>query len=722
MVFSPFGAAADGGTIVGMQITSGTPTPRTRTARRIVALLGSLALAVAGGVAGPVAAAERAKPDFRETGRQANLGAAEVLEATGASSISFAVVSDGKIVWSSSVGVIDDAGTKPSAETLYGIGSVSKLFATTAVMQLVDAGKVSLDAPVTDYITDFRMASPEYRQITVRMLLNHTAGLPGTDYTNAFSPEPYLGYADQILGALTSQRLKTTPGSMAVYCNDCFTLAGILVERVSGQTYPEYVTQNILQPLGMRLSRYGTEVLADGTYARVLADDGLLPAELTSIYASGGLMSTPNEMARFASMLMNDGVLNGTRILSKAAVREMGRSQLPTTLTGPRPAFFTYGLGWDSVAEPGLAAVGQQAWLKGGDTSQYHAGFTVAPQAKLAAVALAAGTNVSSEVLETLSQRILLTALVDKGLLDAFPEPVSKPLPKTVAATAADISNITGIYLAQGAAERVVSLGGNRVSLESYQDGGWVRSPAVFTLRSDGKFWLNGAPPADASALSLSRGWGRTFLIITQTRGSGHYRQEIVLGQKVTSAGSLSPAWQQRVGDVWLMVNSRPQSDDWSALPAVTFTEIPGLPGYLWMSGATAPSPVDTQVSDDLGAMFVTVPNALGRDLNDVQVVAREDGDWLKIGRSVFRPISTVPVLSGPSNTVRIDAADVAEWRTVTSAQTATMRGSGMWKAYSADGVAIGNGTVDGASVALPANAYLALFGAAGSTIDIRLK
>lgn len=121
---------------------------------------------------------------------------------------------------------------------MYGIGSVSKVFAAMAAMKLVDQGKIDLDAPLVQYLPDFRMAAPEYPQITVRMLLNHSAGFAGTDYRNGFTNAPVPGYAAQVQQALATQRLKHQPGEMAVYCNDCFTMIEPLVAAVSGQPYP----------------------------------------------------------------------------------------------------------------------------------------------------------------------------------------------------------------------------------------------------------------------------------------------------------------------------------------------------------------------------------------------------------------------------------------------------------------------------------------------------
>ena len=93
-------------------------------------------------------------------------------------------------------------------------------------MQLAEAGRVSLDAPVTRYLKDFKMADERYRQITVRMLLNHSSGLMGSHFENAMlfgDADPVA--ADSLLEQLSTQRLKADPGAYSVYCNDGFTLA-----------------------------------------------------------------------------------------------------------------------------------------------------------------------------------------------------------------------------------------------------------------------------------------------------------------------------------------------------------------------------------------------------------------------------------------------------------------------------------------------------------------
>lgn len=105
------------------------------------------------------------------------------------------------------------------------------------------------------------------------MLLDHSAGLPGSDYYNTLTTAPNPDYmARQFLAGLATQRLKTTPGSMSVYFNDCFTLAELVVEAVSGEAYDEYVTDRIFVPLGMTHSRFPTAVFADDAYAHAYTD------------------------------------------------------------------------------------------------------------------------------------------------------------------------------------------------------------------------------------------------------------------------------------------------------------------------------------------------------------------------------------------------------------------------------------------------------------------
>ena len=120
---------------------------------------------------------------------------------------------------------------------MYGIASVSKMLATVATMKLVDQGLVSLDAPFAHYVPSFTMLSPGYRDVTVRMLLDHSSGFPGSAYGDANTSVYYPGYLQEVMDTLAQSRLKYTPGFMSVYCNDGFTMIEALVPAVTGKSY-----------------------------------------------------------------------------------------------------------------------------------------------------------------------------------------------------------------------------------------------------------------------------------------------------------------------------------------------------------------------------------------------------------------------------------------------------------------------------------------------------
>lgn len=121
---------------------------------------------------------------------------------------------------------------------------------------LVDTHKVDIDQPLTTYIKDFTMADERYKQITPRMLLNHSLGLYGAHYKNSmlFNDNDTENH-DELLLRLRSETLKSNPGEYSVYSNDSFQLLEILVERVSGLSYTEFLAKHISAPLGLNSTK-----------------------------------------------------------------------------------------------------------------------------------------------------------------------------------------------------------------------------------------------------------------------------------------------------------------------------------------------------------------------------------------------------------------------------------------------------------------------------------
>ena len=190
--------------------------------KRCAALLMALVLSLSLSVPALAAQTDDAAPSLEDTAVSAALA---TLEYGGATSVQYALWKDGEILLSGSSGVYSKSEDRAlTDDILYGIGSISKIYTTVAILQLAQQGDVSLDVPVTRYLPQFRMADPRYRDITVRMLLNHSSGLMGSGLSGAILFDDADDSAvDELLEALSTQRLVADPGAYSVYCNDGFT-------------------------------------------------------------------------------------------------------------------------------------------------------------------------------------------------------------------------------------------------------------------------------------------------------------------------------------------------------------------------------------------------------------------------------------------------------------------------------------------------------------------
>ncbi|MDD5629627.1 MAG: serine hydrolase, partial [Elusimicrobia bacterium] len=276
-----------------------------------LALLRAPASGAEGPYAAAIAAARRSLWQAVNSGRCASATAA--------------IMADGKVVYSEGFAMADRERAVPvDRDTRFNMGSISKVYVAAAIMLLVDDGKVALDQPVTEYLPDFKMADERYQKITVRMLLNHTSGLPGTQAANSVAFAYHEKFRQETLATLAQAHLKHEPGARAVYCNDGFTLAEMIVERRSGQKYPEFLAQRVFKPLG--LERTGVSV-GDlrGQPAALYYDPQTgkpHPLESLSLLGAGGLSATSEDLCRFAEVFQP-----GTRLFRDASLAEMRKAQ-----------------------------------------------------------------------------------------------------------------------------------------------------------------------------------------------------------------------------------------------------------------------------------------------------------------------------------------------------------------------------------------------------------
>jgi CubicO group peptidase (beta-lactamase class C family) len=266
--------------------------------------------------------------------------------------VSLAIVEGNQIVHLRGFGRARPGGEAPSPETPFFIGSCTKSFTALAVMQLVEAGKVELDAPVQRYLPWFRVADPQASaQMTVRHLLNQTSGLPVLPSEAAladFDDSPDA--TERLVRALSTLKLTRPVGSKFEYSNTNYNVLGLIVEAASGKSYSDYIQQHIFDPLEMRHS-YTSKAAAqrDGLAVGYRYWFGVpIPVPDLSIptgsLPSGQLISSAEDMAHYLVAYLNGGRYCGTQILSQAGTDELTRGEAEWKEMGSLIGY--YGMGW----------------------------------------------------------------------------------------------------------------------------------------------------------------------------------------------------------------------------------------------------------------------------------------------------------------------------------------------------------------------------------------
>ncbi len=327
-------------------------------------------------------------------------------------SATVAIMVDGKIVYAEGFGMANrERGIPVTKATLFNIGSISKVHVATAIMLLVDDGKVSLDKPVTYYLPEFKMADDRYKKITVRMLLNHVSGLPGTEGSNSFGFKYDDKVKQETINTLSRAHLKHAPGAMDVYCNDGFTLAEMIVEKVSKQSYMEFLEKRMFRPLGLKNTGIGVGEIKGKPVAFYYdpKTGKKHPAETLSVLGAGGLSSTAEDLCRFADSFSAAG-----KLLKKGSLSEMRKAQ-PSEFRGKlRNPTISFGLGWDLVSLPQYDAAGIQLLGKSGGTGNYSSMLFTVPDKRISVAVIVAGKG--SNAMEV-ALDIMDAVMVKKNLL-----------------------------------------------------------------------------------------------------------------------------------------------------------------------------------------------------------------------------------------------------------------------------------------------------------------
>ena len=288
-----------------------------------------------------------------------------------------------------------DVPTPP--RTTYEIGSVTKQFTGAAMMQLVEQGKVSLDDELTKYLPDFKFGG---RHITVRRLLDHTSGIKGyTEMPEFRSLTTVARPIDTLLKLIRSRPFDFEPGEEQIYNNSAFFLAGLIIEKVSGTTYADYVQKNLFDKAGMKDAHYCSEIKVHKGKATGYDSDSVGPVikgPLSHVwpYAAGSLCSSALDLVAWNEALHRDG-----KILGAAAYKEF---ITPETLNDGTPVGYSKGIAVYN-------RLGHRALHHGGGINGFLSENIYFPDDSLSVVVLfnTAGPGSPDEAAEAIAEAVL---------------------------------------------------------------------------------------------------------------------------------------------------------------------------------------------------------------------------------------------------------------------------------------------------------------------------
>ncbi len=570
------------------------------------------------------------------------------------SGASVAVIDRGRIIYSESFGVADRAKNSPvNKYTRFNIGSTSKMFVTAAVMILVDEGKIHLDDPLVKYLPEFTMKDPRHKDITVRMLFNHSSGMPGTSTPTGYEVD---GDTHKILlDCLKRAYLKHDPGAMSMYCNDGFTLAEILVEKISGVKFMNFVEKRIFKPLNMYNSGASTGELqpANAAFYYETATGKKHPHEVMMVYGAGGISSNAEDLCRFGYSFC-DG---SRQILSKASLAEMRKTQ-PTKfsdkLKGPQ---MMQEMGWEYVNLATYAPQGVQVMSKGGNTTYNSSCMQVVPAEGIVVAVIIAG-NASGE---SLARPILDGIIKDRKLAEPKKAEVIKPAEaKVIPAEYPAIyegyyTNDSRIFTLKFDAEKkgfaiypaVTVCEAAAVKTTADEKGGAAKNAIqpLYTFVYDGEFFHNYENKIKCYLTDVN---GAKYII---TSNIADYEVDSIMFQKLEPAVNPLSMRTDLNGKTWLFRNFKPYIVYGNAKP-ITSNLIEGLPGYIDFMGTKKIETKD----------FASIAATAFRDQMELYLVENDGEIWAQMGFCLLSQDSCAKKVSTGMNCLFIGPKNYNEW------------------------------------------------------------
>jgi CubicO group peptidase (beta-lactamase class C family) len=288
--------------------------------------------------------------------------------------VAIGIIQGDQIVYLKGYGIADPSGRAVTPQTPFWLASLAKPVTALSVMQLVEAGKVELDAPVQRYLPYFRLADEQASAtITVQHLLNHTSGLSAATGNEKYPSQAMLDWTpEQRVRELSDNALTYPVGTTYEYSNVNYAILGLIVETVSGQSFESYVQEHIFNPLDMRHSTfYQAESIPPDSAAGYQQWFGFPIAHYVPYPRSGnghgGLIASAEDMTHFMIAQLNEGRYGNVTVLSPVGVAEM---HTPAARDGDTETF--YAMGWEVETVNGLTTLSHN-----GDHGNFHADMSL---------------------------------------------------------------------------------------------------------------------------------------------------------------------------------------------------------------------------------------------------------------------------------------------------------------------------------------------------------
>jgi CubicO group peptidase (beta-lactamase class C family)/D-alanyl-D-alanine dipeptidase len=326
--------------------------------------------------------------------------------------LSIAIIDDQQIVWAEGFGMADPKSKTPAtADTVYRVGSVSKLFTDIAILQLVERGGLNLDAPVISYLPDFHPKNPFGTPITLRQLMSHRSGLLREPKVGNYfeTSQPTLAAT---VRSLNDTELVFAPNTHTKYSNAAIAVVGYLLEARSHEPFAQYLKSSVLDPMGLPYSSFepNPAIVTNLAKAEMWTYDGLkfeAPTFQLGMAPAGSMYSTVNDLGHFVSVLLALGKAENGAVIRPATLEQMWSPQFPN------PTGRVFGLGFQVRSLDGHRLVGHGGAIYGFATT-----LNLLPEDKVGVVVVATkdAVNAVTERIGEQSLRLILAHRAGKAL------------------------------------------------------------------------------------------------------------------------------------------------------------------------------------------------------------------------------------------------------------------------------------------------------------------